>query len=84
MIIVNYSYTFFSTNKLPNTAQQGEKKHNCFSLYNICHCTASAVLSEVHCAIFRFHHVLPPLGSCTRIRRFVFYCQLHYRLAMEH
>lgn len=67
---MNYSYTFFSTNNLPNTAQQGEKKHNCYSLYNICHCTASAVLSEGHWTIFRFCHVLPPLGSWTRIRRF--------------
>lgn len=80
--IVNYSYTFFSTNNLPNTAQQGEEKHNCSSLYNICRCTASAVLSEGHCAIFRVCHVLPPLGGCTRIRRFGVYCQLSRGFAM--
>lgn len=82
VIKLNYSYTFFSTNNLPNTVQLGEKKHNCYSLYNVCHCTASAVLSEGHCVMFRFCHVLPPLGSCTRIRRLGFDCQLSNRLAV--
>lgn len=82
VVIVNYRYTFFSTNNLPNTAQQGEKKHNCYSLYNICHCTASAVLSEGHCAIFRFCHVLPPMESWTRIREFGFHCQLSHGFAV--
>lgn len=82
MIIVNYSYTFFSTNNLPNTAQQGEKKRNCFS------CIIYAIVQPVlysQSTLCNFH-ISPrtaSLGSCTIIRRFVFYCQLHYRLAME-
>lgn len=80
---MNYSYTFFSTNNLPNTTQQGKKKHNCYSLYNICHCTASAVLSEGHCAIFRFCHVRLPLESGARIREFGFHCQLSHIFAVR-
>lgn len=45
-------------------------------LYNQC-CTLRG-----HCAIFRFCHMLPPLGSCTRIRLFGFSCQLSHRLAV--
>lgn len=82
IIIVNYSYTFFSTKILPNTTQQGEKKLNWYTPYNICCYTASAVLSERRCAIFKFCHVLPPLGSCTRIRRFGFDCQLSHSLSV--
>lgn len=64
-----------------NTTHQGEKKHNWYSLYNICCRTASAVLPEGHCAIFRFCHVLPPLGSCTRIR-LGFDCQPSHALSV--
>lgn len=52
---VNYSYYIFSTNNVPNRAQQRENKHNCYSLNNICHCTASAVLLGGYCTIFTYY-----------------------------
>lgn len=80
---MNYSYSIFSTDNVPNRAQQREKECNCNSLNKICHCTASAVLLGGYCTIFSIFHTLPSLQSCTRVRRFGFSSPPSHWLSME-